>query len=194
MLIVIALLAAMAEPNCYTLQCLGRYLNEASIVELAEAKDVAGLQRTYRELPYRDVVIDIVYCSRYHELVPGRESDSCLIGAIPRNPLEMEYFDSLGDTECYRGSAAVTRITNAYYDYAADAVIRRNKGMRDMLLLMRFTGGETMEYLEDTMRHLCRGAHSGFVSALRGVDSKTQRKVCGECASKSIPNDLPCDW
>ena len=169
--------AGETAPICH----LEKYIDEPSLIALVEAKDADSLRHIWLSLWYHDLVQRVAYYTRLVGLDVVKRNELELLETLPGSPLDFYYIYAISDTGAARTRPAIQGFCGTYFKTVARLAAKHPEYIPRLLPMSRLADGEAKNYTDEANDILRALNPSGYLAALKGLDSVTQTFVCGDC-------------
>jgi hypothetical protein len=157
------------------------FIEEKALIAVSEAPDLPALKSAWSSLPFYDLPLEAIYWTHVGELEHSADSEKALLKTIPRSPLEFAYLYALNDTKAWSSSPALVRLYEEYFESLAKAAAKHEEYIKPLLMMSRFADGEAKNSTDQANEFLKKLNLSGYLRALRRLDTQSRRSVCGDC-------------
>jgi len=130
---------------------------------------------------YHDLVQRVVYYTRLVGLEATQSNERALLETLPGSPLEFYYIFAIGDTGASKTRPAIQGFYGTYFKAVAKIAAKHPEYIPRLLPMSRLADGEAKNYTDEANDILRALNPSGYLAALKGLDSVTQTFVCGDC-------------
>jgi hypothetical protein len=153
------------------------WINAELVNNLSLPKNPEALRRAYKELPYHDVLLDMLYYTRLRTMQHTEKDDLDFLKSMPKNPTEFWFLYYVTWPEVIEHFPQLNNAYTSYFEDLADLVVKHPAFLQDYFLQYYFSDGEVAESLEGQIEKIRKAIPKEFNSALKKAPPQVRAQI-----------------